>query len=102
FVLVLSISSHIGEEEEEQSPPSRIVQIPNDRRIGKSMTTRNLVEPSWRLLAASGGDTVKLFDVSAGAESCDDPCVLSYTPTPRSVVNSVKWNHTRYKTNLLW
>lgn len=59
------------------------------------MTTRNLVEPSWRLLAASGGDTVKLFDVSAdGAESCDDPCVLSYTPTPRSVVNSVKWNHT--------
>ncbi|KAJ0263798.1 Protein NEDD1 [Hirschfeldia incana] len=58
------------------------------------MSTRDLVEPSWRLLAASGGDTVKLFDVSAGAESCDDPCVLSYTPTPRSVVNSVKWNHT--------
>ncbi|CAA7054143.1 unnamed protein product [Microthlaspi erraticum] len=58
------------------------------------MTTKNLVDPSWRLLAASGGDTVKLFDVSAGADSADDPCVLSYTPTPRSVVNSVKWNHT--------
>lgn len=59
----------------------------------KSMTTKNLVEPSWRLLAASGGDTVKLFDVSTGAES-GDPCVLSYTPTPGSAVNSVKWNHT--------
>ncbi|KAF8052426.1 hypothetical protein N665_1561s0014 [Sinapis alba] len=51
----------------------------------------NLVEPSWRLLAASGGDTVKLFDVSADS---GDPCVLSYTPTPGSAVNSVKWNHT--------
>ncbi|CAN6887573.1 unnamed protein product [Brassica oleracea] len=52
-------------------------------------TAEKCLEPG-----ASGGDTVKLFDVSAGAESCDDPCVLSYTPTPRSVVNSVKWNHT--------
>ncbi|KAJ0266307.1 Protein NEDD1 [Hirschfeldia incana] len=51
----------------------------------------HLVEPSWRLLAASGGDTVKLFDVSADS---GDPCVLSYTPTPGSAVNSVKWNHT--------
>ncbi|XP_023635954.1 protein NEDD1 isoform X2 [Capsella rubella] len=51
----------------------------------------NLVEPSWRLLAASGGDTVKLFDVSADS---GDPCVLSYTPSPGSAVNSVKWNHT--------
>ncbi|KAG7554260.1 WD40-repeat-containing domain [Arabidopsis suecica] len=51
----------------------------------------NLVEPSWRLLAASGGDTVKLFDVSADS---GDPCVLSYTPTPGCAVNSVKWNHT--------
>ncbi|XP_010543764.1 PREDICTED: protein NEDD1-like [Tarenaya hassleriana] len=51
----------------------------------------NLVEPSWRLLAASGGDTVKLFDVSAEP---GDPCVLSYTPTPGCAVNSVKWNHT--------
>ncbi|XP_024015137.1 protein NEDD1 isoform X2 [Eutrema salsugineum] len=60
------------------------------------MTMKNLVEPSWRLLAASGGDTVKLFDVSAAAEPVvDNPCVfLSYTPTPGSVVNSVKWNHT--------
>ncbi|XP_010452509.1 PREDICTED: protein NEDD1 isoform X1 [Camelina sativa] len=51
----------------------------------------NLVEPSWRLLAASGGDTVKLFDVSADS---GDPCVLSYTPSPGFAVNSVKWNHT--------
>ncbi|CAH2073930.1 unnamed protein product [Thlaspi arvense] len=51
----------------------------------------NLVEPSWRLLAASGGDTVKLFDVSADS---GDPCVLSYTPTHGCAVNSVKWNHT--------
>jgi protein NEDD1 len=51
----------------------------------------NLVEPSWRLLAASGGDTVKLFDVSADS---GDPCVLSYTPSPGCAVNSVKWNHT--------
>ncbi|KAL0736495.1 hypothetical protein Bca4012_012705 [Brassica carinata] len=51
----------------------------------------NLVEPSWRLLAVSGGDTVKLFDVSADS---GDPCVLSYTPSPGSPVNSVKWNHT--------
>ncbi|CAH8350002.1 unnamed protein product [Eruca vesicaria subsp. sativa] len=51
----------------------------------------NLVDPTWRLLAASGGDTVKLFDVSADS---GDPCVLSYTPSPGSAVNSVKWNHT--------
>ncbi|CAN8270091.1 unnamed protein product [Cochlearia groenlandica] len=57
------------------------------------MTTTHLVEPSWRILAASGGDTVKLFDVSAREDS-GDPCVLSYTPTPGSVINSVKWNHT--------
>ncbi|KAG5377297.1 hypothetical protein IGI04_041893 [Brassica rapa subsp. trilocularis] len=51
----------------------------------------HLVDPTWRLLAASGGDTVKLFDVSADS---GDPCVLSYTPTPGSAVSSVKWNHT--------
>ncbi|XP_010558102.1 PREDICTED: protein NEDD1-like isoform X2 [Tarenaya hassleriana] len=51
----------------------------------------NLVEPSWRLLAASGGDTVKLFDVSAEP---GDPCILSYTPTLGCAVNSVKWNRT--------
>ncbi|CAN7036717.1 unnamed protein product [Brassica oleracea var. botrytis] len=51
----------------------------------------HLVDPTWCLLAASGGDTVKLFDVSADS---GDPCVLSYTPTPGSAVNSVKWNHT--------
>ncbi|KAH8497000.1 hypothetical protein H0E87_019642 [Populus deltoides] len=43
------------------------------------------------LLAASGGDTVKLFDVSVEP---GDPCTLNYTPTPGCVVNSVKWNHT--------
>ncbi|VVB13391.1 unnamed protein product [Arabis nemorensis] len=51
----------------------------------------NLVDPSWCLLAVSGGDTIKLFDVSADS---GDPCVLSYTPTPGCAVNSVKWNHT--------
>lgn len=43
------------------------------------------------LLAASGGDTVKLFDVSVKP---GDPCSLSYTPSPGFQVNSVKWNHT--------
>lgn len=43
------------------------------------------------LLAASGGDTVKLFDASVKP---GDPCTLSYTPSPGSHVNSVKWNHT--------
>ncbi|XP_059666320.1 protein NEDD1-like [Cornus florida] len=43
------------------------------------------------LLAASGGDTVKLFDVSVEP---GDPCTLSYTPSPGFQVNSVKWNHT--------
>ncbi|VFQ99447.1 unnamed protein product [Cuscuta campestris] len=43
------------------------------------------------LLAASGGDTVKLFDLSLEPR---DTCILSYTPTPGFQVNSVKWNHT--------
>lgn len=43
------------------------------------------------LLAASGGDTVKLFDV---ATEPGDPCTLSYSPSPGCLVNSVKWNHT--------
>ncbi|KAL9351759.1 hypothetical protein Peur_054439 [Populus x canadensis] len=51
----------------------------------------NLADPSMSLLAASGGDTVKLFDVSVEP---GDPCTLNYTPTPGCVVNSVKWNHT--------
>lgn len=49
------------------------------------------LDPSMALLAASGGDTVKLFDVSVKS---GDPCVLSYTPSPGSHVNSLKWNHT--------
>lgn len=51
----------------------------------------NFIDPSMALLAASGGDTVKLFDVSIEP---GDPCTLSYTPSPGSQVNSVKWNHT--------
>ncbi|XP_050209828.1 protein NEDD1 [Mercurialis annua] len=50
-----------------------------------------LSDPSMGLLAASGGDTVKLFDVS---EEAGDRCILSYTPSPSYLVNSVKWNHT--------
>nr|KYP40430.1 Protein NEDD1 [Cajanus cajan] len=49
------------------------------------------------LLAASGGDTVKLFDASAvkpGVYTPGDPCALTFTPSPGSQVNSVKWNHT--------
>ncbi|KAJ6874391.1 hypothetical protein NC652_034156 [Populus alba x Populus x berolinensis] len=45
----------------------------------------NLVDPSMSLLAASGGDTVKLFDVSVEP---GDPCTLNYTPTPDLVVAS--------------
>lgn len=48
-------------------------------------------DPLPWLLAASGGDTVKLFDIKLDHT---DPCVFSYTPSPGSVVNSVKWNHT--------
>ncbi|XP_062092605.1 protein NEDD1 isoform X1 [Humulus lupulus] len=51
----------------------------------------NSSDPSVALLAASGGDTVKLFDVSGKP---GDPCTLSYTPSPGCQVNSVKWNHT--------
>ncbi|KAL5733144.1 hypothetical protein ACOSP7_032485 [Xanthoceras sorbifolium] len=51
----------------------------------------NLADPSMALLAASGGDTVKLFDVSVEP---GDPCILTYTPSPGCLVNSVKWNHT--------
>lgn len=43
------------------------------------------------LLAACGGDTVKLFDVSVEA---GDPCAFHYTPTPSCQVNCAKWNHT--------
>ncbi|KAJ7960173.1 Protein NEDD1 [Quillaja saponaria] len=46
-------------------------------------------------LAASGGDTVKLFDVSVKS---DVPCTLSYTPSAGSQVNAVKWYHA----NLFW
>ncbi|XP_057484234.1 LOW QUALITY PROTEIN: protein NEDD1-like [Actinidia eriantha] len=48
-------------------------------------------DPSPSILAAAGGDTVKLFDVSVKS---GDPCTLSYTPSPAFQVNSVKWNHT--------
>ncbi|XP_031373554.1 protein NEDD1 isoform X1 [Punica granatum] len=51
----------------------------------------SLADLSMGLLAASGSDTVKLFDVSVES---GDPCILSYAPSPGCVVNSVKWNHT--------
>ncbi|KAH7672812.1 protein NEDD1 protein [Dioscorea alata] len=51
----------------------------------------SFVNPTGALLAASGGDTVKLFDVTV---DLGDPCVLSYSPSPGSHVNSIKWNHT--------
>nr|GEW00040.1 protein NEDD1 [Tanacetum cinerariifolium] len=51
----------------------------------------NFTDPSMSLLAASGGDTVKLFDVS---KDPGDPCVLTHNPSPGYQVNSVKWNHT--------
>ncbi|MQL85510.1 hypothetical protein Taro_018025 [Colocasia esculenta] len=51
----------------------------------------SLADPVAALLATCGGDTVKLFDLTVEA---GDPCVLSYTPTTGSHVNSVKWNHT--------
>ncbi|KAJ7964582.1 protein NEDD1 [Quillaja saponaria] len=51
----------------------------------------NFGDPSTALLVASGGDTVKLFDVSVKP---GDPCTLSYTPSPGSQVNAVRWNHT--------
>ncbi|KAK3132454.1 hypothetical protein QOZ80_6AG0521880 [Eleusine coracana subsp. coracana] len=49
------------------------------------------VDPAAPLLATSGGDTVKLFDVTVES---GDPCVLAYTSAPGNPVNSVKWNHT--------
>ncbi|KAG6495225.1 hypothetical protein ZIOFF_043019 [Zingiber officinale] len=49
------------------------------------------VDSSVSLLATCGSDTVKLFDVTVDA---GDPCTLSYTPSPGSQINSVKWNHT--------
>ncbi|XP_057788962.1 protein NEDD1-like [Salvia miltiorrhiza] len=45
---------------------------------------------SAKLLAVAGGDTVKLVDISPKVE---DDCVLAYSPSPGSSVNSVKWNH---------
>ncbi|PIA53929.1 hypothetical protein AQUCO_00900476v1 [Aquilegia coerulea] len=53
----------------------------------------NFADPSMALLAACGGDTVKLFDLSI-MESNHNRCTLSYSPSPGSQVNSVKWNHT--------
>ncbi|KAL6004850.1 hypothetical protein ACLOJK_005406 [Asimina triloba] len=55
-----------------------------------SMTT--LADPSNALLAACGGDTVKLFNIAEDTGS--DPCTLSYAPASGFQVNSVKWNHT--------
>ncbi|KAG0628403.1 hypothetical protein M758_1G024200 [Ceratodon purpureus] len=43
------------------------------------------------LLAACGGETVKLFDVSI---ETGDPCTFQYTPSPGFQVNCARWNHT--------
>ncbi|KAG0617642.1 hypothetical protein M758_4G004200 [Ceratodon purpureus] len=43
------------------------------------------------LLAACGGETVKLFDVSI---ETGDPCTFQYTPSPGYQVNCARWNHT--------
>lgn len=43
------------------------------------------------LLAACGGETVKLFDP---AVETGDPCVFQYTPAPGFQVNCARWNHT--------
>ncbi|KAI4370578.1 hypothetical protein MLD38_018919 [Melastoma candidum] len=54
---------------------------------------KGLLDPT--LLAAAGGDTVKLFDVSAGGGGDQSSsCVLSYVPSPGLAVHSLKWNHT--------
>ncbi|XP_057804089.1 protein NEDD1-like isoform X2 [Salvia miltiorrhiza] len=50
----------------------------------------NLAESAKLLLAASSGDTVKLFDISVEPQN---PCVLTHSPSPGSRVNSVRWNH---------
>ncbi|GER34948.1 transducin/WD40 repeat-like superfamily protein [Striga asiatica] len=50
----------------------------------------NSVDSAKMLLAACGGDTVKLFDTSSEPQN---PCVLTYSPSPGLRVNSVKWNH---------
>ncbi|KAH6802343.1 Transducin/WD40 repeat-like superfamily protein [Perilla frutescens var. frutescens] len=50
----------------------------------------NLPESAKLLLAASGGDTVKLFDISVEPQN---PCVLTHSPSPGLRVNSVRWNH---------
>ncbi|KAJ6937108.1 hypothetical protein NC652_011700 [Populus alba x Populus x berolinensis] len=73
------------------SLPTAILLLFSSLKILKIREMINLVDPSMSLLAASGGDTVKLFDVSVEP---GDPCTLNYTPTPGCVVNSVKWNHT--------
>ncbi|XP_042415385.1 uncharacterized protein LOC122004585 [Zingiber officinale] len=49
------------------------------------------VDSSVSLLATCGSDTVKLFDVTVDV---GDPYTLSYTLSPGSQINSVKWNHT--------
>ncbi|KAL0451430.1 UNVERIFIED_CONTAM: protein NEDD1 [Sesamum latifolium] len=50
----------------------------------------NSLESVKLLLAAAGGDTVKLFDISVEPQN---PCLLTYSPSPGVRLNSVKWNH---------
>ncbi|KAJ7535575.1 hypothetical protein O6H91_12G039200 [Diphasiastrum complanatum] len=46
------------------------------------------------LLAACGGDTIKLFDVRGGETGGGDPCTLQYAPSPGLHINCARWNHT--------
>ncbi|KAJ1279365.1 hypothetical protein BS78_04G150200 [Paspalum vaginatum] len=54
------------------------------------------VDPAAPLLVTSGGDIVKIFDVTVES---GDPCILVYTPAPGHPVNAVKWNHTNHSLN---
>lgn len=50
-----------------------------------------MAQQGTSLLAACGGETVKLFDVSI---ETGDPCTFQYTPSPGYQVNCARWNHT--------
>ncbi|XP_024538354.1 protein NEDD1 [Selaginella moellendorffii] len=49
-----------------------------------------------RLIAACGGDNVKLFDAAAASEGRADPCVSQFLPAPGVQVNALRWNHTNH------
>ena len=75
-----------------------IVNLTENLKVEK-MTTSHFADPSIAMLSTSGGDTVKLFDVSLGL---GDPCTLSYSPSPGHHVYSVKWSHTSESLHMLF